>query len=176
MSGDDSHRILDRRKLLGGMALAGSAMASTPLLAATITPLKDLKKEADIACLYHCDFGDPARYLQMLQNISNHYSVYGANPFDVQIAIVTHAVGVKYFLDNLDNTPWKDDAPVANTFERVSSLSKSGLKVYLCDITFERQKIERAKARIADFISFVPSGVAAVAALQSRGYGYIKIG
>ena len=30
------------------------------------------KKDTDVACLYHCDFGDPQRFSQMLQNMHNH--------------------------------------------------------------------------------------------------------
>jgi uncharacterized protein len=50
------------------------------------------------------------------------------------------------------------------------------LKVYLCEITFTRLKIDPGKARQADFIRFVPSGVAAVGALQAKGFGYLKTG
>jgi uncharacterized protein len=164
---------LDRRALLGGVVLAGAS--ATAAVAQTITPLSDIKKEADVACLYHCDFGDPPRFVQMLQNISNHYSVYG-NPLDIQLAVVAHGQGLKFFLETLEGTTWKDEVMVPQIFQRVADLSKSGLKVYLCNITFERLKIDREKARKADFISMVPSGVAAVAALQAKGFAYLKVG
>jgi uncharacterized protein len=111
----------------------------------------------------------------MLQNIANHYSVYG-NPLDIQLAIVAHGQGIKFFLDTLEGTSWKDETTVPPMFQRVSDLAKSGLIVYLCNITFERQKLDRERARKADFIKFVPSGVAAVAALQSKGFAYLKVG
>ncbi|MCA0405736.1 MAG: DsrE family protein [Proteobacteria bacterium] len=167
---------VDRRALLGTLALLGSAHAASAQTAPAVRPLSDLKKEADVACVYHVDYGDPPRFVQTLTNISNHYSAYGANPFDLQIAIVAHGPGVKFFLENLENTPWKEEVMVPQIFERVEAVSKQGLKVYLCNITFERQKIDRAKARKADFISFVPSGVASVAALQAKGFAYMKIG
>ena len=164
---------VDRRALLGTLAVgAATAAVAQP----AIKPLSDLKKEADAACVYHVDYGDPPRFVQTLTNISNHYSAYGANPFDLQIALVAHGPGVKFFLENLENTPWKEDVMVPQIFERVESVSKQGLKIYLCNITFERQKIDRDKARKRDFISFVPSGVATVAALQTKGFAYIKIG
>jgi uncharacterized protein len=169
----------NRRSVLGGAALAGTAVAAAAVANATpaIMNLKDLKKEADVACLYHCDFGDLARFGQMLNNVANHYSVYGSNPFDVQLAIVTHGPGVKFFMDSLEGSPWKDEATaIAPTVARIDALSKSGLKIYMCDITFTRLNLDRAKARKADFISFVPSGVATVAALQSKGFAYLKVG
>lgn len=167
---------LDRRALLGGIVFAGGAMASSAALAApAMLSFDALKKEAETACVYHCDFGDPARFMQMISNISNHYSVYGGNPFDVQLVIVAHGPGVKFFLQDLGATPWKDESLPPESFERVQDVAKNGLRVYLCDITFERLKLDRQKAHKADFISFVPSGVATVAVLQGKGFAYIKI-
>jgi uncharacterized protein len=164
---------VDRRALLGTLAVgAASAAAAQP----AIQPLSALKKEADVACVYHVDYGDPPRFVQTLTNISNHYSAYGANPFDLQIALVAHGPGVKFFLESLENTPWKEEVMVPQIFERVEAIAKLGVKVHLCNITFERQKIDRDKARKRDFITFVPSGVATVAALQAKGFAYMKIG
>lgn len=168
----------DRRTVLGGLALTGSVFAGSGSRAAPlILPLSELKKEAEVACVYHCDFGEPGRISQMLNNIANHYQAYGADPFAVQLAVVAHSAGVKFMLEKLDATPWKDDAAaIPALFEKAVNLAKNGLKVYLCDITFERLKLERANARVAPFISFVPSGVATVAALQSKGFAYLKAG
>ena len=47
--------------------------------------------------------------------------------------------------------------------------------MHLCEITFKRLNIDPAKARNVSFIDFVPSGVATIAALQSKGFGYIKV-
>ncbi|MGE7468708.1 DsrE family protein [Bosea sp. NPDC003192] len=165
-----------RRALM--LAAAGVSAAATPVLAAPRqTALADLKKEADVACLYHCDFGDPQRFVQMLQNIANHYSAYGADPFALQLAIVAHGAGVKFFLESLDGTSWSEEAAaIPKIFERVEDVAKNGLKVHLCEITFSRLKIDKSRARKAEFVSFVPSGVAAVAAMQSKGFAYLKVG
>jgi intracellular sulfur oxidation DsrE/DsrF family protein len=100
--------------------------------------MADLKKEGDVACLYHCDYGDNARFAQTLNNISNHYSAYGADPFGLQLVIIAHSAAVKYFLSTLEGTPWKDETIDPALFERVIALAKNGLKVYLCEITFQR--------------------------------------
>ena len=166
----------NRRDLISALAIAGSgAVASRALAAPAMLSMSDIKKEADVACVYHCDFGEPARFSQLVNNISNHYSVYG-NPLEIQLALVTHSVGVRYFLTDWAGSPWKDEVLDPAIFERVVSVAKNGLKVYLCDITFQRLKLDRTKVHEADFLSFVPSGVATVAALQSKGFGYIKIG
>lgn len=168
---------IDRRQLIGGIAIASSLAAAGKAVAApSEVELKDLKKEGEVACLYHCDFGDPKRFDQMIGNIANHYSVYGADPFAVQLAIVAHGAGVKFFLTDLDGTPWKGDLIDPAVVERLANVAKNGLKVHLCAITFAKLNIDKAKARGDAYISFVPSGVAAVAALQSKGFGYIKVG
>ncbi len=167
---------IHRRHLLRVAAAAGAAGVAGAVAAAPIRmDLKSLKKDADVACLYHCDFGDPARFSQMLTNISNHFSVYG-NPIDIQLAIVAHGQGLKFFLESLEDTPWKDEKLPADLGQRIADLSRNGLTVYLCEITFTRLKIDQAKARTADFYKFVPSGVAAVGTLQAKGYGYLKTG
>lgn len=165
-----------RRRLIGGLAAAGAATFSAAAAAApAMLQIKDLKKDADTACVYHCDFGDNDRMLQLLNNVSNHYSVYGANPFDVQLVVVAHSAGIKYFLENWEGTPWARNTMDATAFERAQSLSKNGLKVHLCELTFKRLKVDMAKIRKAEFVSVVPSGVATVAALQSKGFAYIKV-
>lgn len=167
--------IPSRRGLLGA-AGAGLAVAATSAVAAPkALDLADIKKEADIACVYHCDFGDATRFDQMLTNIANHYSAYGADPFALQLAIVAHGAGVKFFLKDLEATAWAGDGAALKSFERVEGLAKSGLKIHLCEITFQRNKIDKANARDFPFISFVPSGVAAVAVLQAKGFSYLKI-
>lgn len=174
----DNALISSRRGLLAAAA-SGFAAAATASAAAAAAPqigLADLKKEADIACVYHCDFGDPPRFVQMLTNISNHYSAYGADPFALQIVVVAHGAGVKFFLNSLEGTSWAEEVMVPKIFERIEDVAKNGLKVHLCEITFQRNKIDKSRAREASFISFVPSGVAAVAALQAKGFAYMKIG
>lgn len=172
----DCSGTLSRRGLLVAAASSIAVAATTASAAPQALSLADIKKEADVACVYHCDFGDPARFDQMLTNIANHYSAYDADPFALQLAIVAHGGGIKFFLKDLEGTNWAGEAAATKFPERIESLAKIGLKVHLCEITFKRNKIDRTKAREAAFISFVPSGVAAVAALQAKGFAYMKIG
>lgn len=172
----DNAVIPSRRGLLAAAA-SGLAVAATSAAAAPKElNLADIKKEADVACVYHCDFGEAARFDQMLTNIANHYSAYGADPFALQLAIVAHGAGVKFFLKDLEGTSWVGDSAALKAFDRVEALAKNGLKIHLCEITFQRNKIDKTKARDVPFASFVPSGVAAVAALQAKGFAYLKVG
>jgi len=166
-----------RRGFLGALAVSGATIAASRAMAAPEkVKLSDLKKDTDIACLYHCDFGDPKRFGQLLTNMNNHLSVYEFDNMRVKLVIVTHGAGVQFFLDDLIGTPWADNKIDPDLYKRFTGLTKFGVEAYLCEITFKRNKIDPAKAKQDSFLKFVPSGVATVAELQAKGFGYIKVG
>lgn len=170
---------IDRRNIIAGLAVAGGALAAQSAAATaetSVLDLKTVKKDTEIACVYHCDFGEPGRIGQMITNIDNHLSVYDYDPFKAKIVVVAHGQGIKPFLDNFEGTPWAKDVPAPALFERFQNLAKIGVEVYLCQITFKRNKIELSKARTEPFIKLVPSGVASLGELQAKGFGYIKVG
>jgi intracellular sulfur oxidation DsrE/DsrF family protein len=166
-----------RRGFLGALAASGATLTATQLAAAPDKlNLAEIKKDSEIACLYHCDFGQPQRFGQMLTNINNHLSVYEFDPFKVKIVIVAHGAGLKFFLEDLSDTPWAKETIDPELYQRVVGLSKYGVEAYLCEITYKRQNIDMAKTRKDAFLKFVPSGVATVAFLQSKGFAYLKVG
>jgi uncharacterized protein len=167
---------INRRLLLLWSAVAGMGAASAAGAAPKRLEFGDLKKEADVNALYHCDFGDQARFAQMLNNINNHLSAYEFDPFKAKIVIVTHAAGVKFFLKDLSGTPWEKETINPELNARVEALAKYGVEVYVCEITFKRLKIDMAKLSDAPYLRIVTSGVATVAELQGKGYAYLKIG
>lgn len=167
---------LTRRGAIGAIA-SGTVLASAGAVAMPPSiKMADLKKDTDIACLYHCDFGDDARYDAMLRNINNHLSVYDSDPFALKIVIVAHAAGIKYHLKTLEGTTWAKSKIDPDFDKRTAALGQLGVDVLLCRLTFERNKIDLALAKDAPYIKIVPSGVATVAALQAKGYGYLKVG
>ena len=170
---------IDRRHVITGIAVAGGAVAAAASAKAQKLPTLDMtkvKKDTDVACVYHCDFGDPGRVGQMITNIDNHLSVYDYDPFKAKIVVVAHGQGVKPFLDNFQGTPWVNDKQEPALLERFRNIAKLGVEVYLCAITFKRNNIDPAKARNEAFIKMVPSGVATVAELQGKGFAYLKVG
>ena len=100
-----------RREIIGAMAASGAALASTAGVRANpaLIDLAQIRKETDIACVYHCDFGDPQRFSQMLQNMLNHYAAYEFDSFRLKLVVVAHAAGIKFFLADRTGTPWEQD-------------------------------------------------------------------
>lgn len=166
-----------RRNFIGALALSGATIGASRALANPgKLDLASLKKDTDVACLYHCDFGDPARFSQMLTNINNHLSAYEFDPMRIKIVIVAHGAGIKFFLEDLSGTTWENDKIDPDIYKRFVGLTKFEVEAYLCQITYTRQKIDPSKTRKDAFLKFVPSGVATVAELQSKGFAYLKIG
>ena len=165
-----------RRTLFGLVGLAGAGWATNRANAGPgQTDLAKVNKDTDVACLYHCDFGDPQRFSQALQNINNHYSVYEYDPMKLKVVIVAHGASIKFFLNDLAGTPWEKETIDPEIYTRLVGLTKFGLEAYLCQITYRRLGIDPNKTRNDRFLSFVPSGVATVAELQTKGFAYLKV-
>src|SRR5918911_2398432 len=101
-----------RRGLLGAASVAvASLVAGTRISFAGNKQLafSDMNKGKGTSCLYHCDFGDPQRFAQVLNNINNHFGAYDNDPNKIKIVIVTHSAGIKFFLTDLKDTPWEKE-------------------------------------------------------------------
>jgi uncharacterized protein len=167
-----------RRELVGAIAAAGAGLVAAGNARAekATLDLGTVSKDTDFACLYHCDFGDPQRFSQMLQNMLNHYSSYDYDSMKLKLVIVAHGPGLKFFLADLAGTPWERETIDPDLYKRFTGLAKYGAEAYLCRITYQRLKIDPEKTRADSFLKFVPSGVRSAAELQSKGFAYIKTG
>ena len=155
----------------GGLAVQAANAAGPPMV-----PTQDLAKDSDVACVYHCDFGDVRRFSQMLDNIRNHLEAYRFDTLAFHISIVAHAAGIRFFLADLAGTPWAADPIDPDISARMAALGKYGVLGLLCATTFAKNGLSHDRARAEPWLRMVPSGVAAVGALQAKGYGYMKIG
>jgi intracellular sulfur oxidation DsrE/DsrF family protein len=166
-----------RRKFIGALAVSGATLAASRAKAAPVNlDAAAIKKDTDIACLYHCDFGDPDRFSQLITNMNNHLSVYEFDPMRIKLVLVAHGAGIKFFLEDRSGTVWEKDQISEDLYKRFVGLTKFGVEAYLCQITYKRQNIDLGKTRKDAFLKFVPSGVATIAELQSKGFAYLKVG
>ena len=165
-----------RRGLFGLVALAASGLAASAGEGNRKLKFSDFKKFPGSAALYHVDFGDAIRFSQVLNNITNHFAAYNNDPSKLKLVIVAHSQGVKYFMNDLSGSPWEKEVVDPAIYKRFVELTTLGLEAYLCEVTFKRLKLDPGKAKVEPFISWVPSGVATVGDLQTRGYSYLKVG
>ncbi len=169
---------VDRRSVVGALVTAGATVGVTGV-ADALPPelrLRDLQLKSQFGCLYHCDFGDHARFSQQLRNINNHFAAYNYDQRVLKLVIVAHSAGIKFFLKDLADTPWAQETIDPELLSRTMSLTQHGLEVYLCKVTFATLKIDLGKARTDSYIRLVPSGIATASALQAKGYSYLKVG
>lgn len=166
---------IPRRAL--GAAIAASGLATVSAMAAPAAlKLDQIEKDADSACVYHLDFGDPRRYSQLLDNVRNHFAEYDFSPMALKLVIVAHSAGIKFFLSDLAGTPWAADKVDPDLAKRMEALAMYGVQVMLCRTTFEKNNIAPDRALPAAWLRMVQSGVATVSALQNKGFSYVKVG
>src|SRR3954451_13726342 len=165
-----------RRGMIGALAASGAGLATAALAAPGTLDLATVKKDTDLACLYHFDFGDPHRFSAMLQNMNNHFSAYDFDAFKLKLVMVVHSAGIKFFLDDLAGTPWEKDSIDPDIYKRFVALTKYGVEAYLCQITYKRLKIDPAKTRKDEFLKCVRTGVGPVAELRAKSFAYLKVG
>ena len=97
-----------RRDMLGAVVTTGAALGAAAVAQAEPKqlPIQGMRKTAQNATVYHCDFGDAGRFSQQLRNIGNHLAVYNNDPRALKVVIVAHSAGIKFFLKDLADTPW----------------------------------------------------------------------
>ena len=136
--------------LFAGLLLGAAALGA---FAAPGDPIK---------VVYHMNEG-VERAPQAIRNIRNHLN---ADP-KAKIVVVSHAAGINFLIRDA-----KDAG--GNPFEvAVQDLSARGVEFRVCEYTLKSRNMD--KKQMIDDITYVPSGVAEVARLQSQeGYAYLK--
>ena len=117
--------------------------------------------------VYHINYkgGDNgALYMAAMGNIQNHIAAIGADKIDLKV--VMHGDGLEILKDAKENEKLRD---------RVKGLKAMQVDFAVCKNTLVGRKIDY-KADLYDVSEndIVPSGVAELAVLQSKGYAYIK--
>jgi len=114
--------------------------------------------------VYHINYDDEKQLGAALRNVNNHIKAVGADKLDIKV--VMHGKGVT--LLKIANTD-------LDMQQKVIGLKKDGVKFNVCNNTLVGKKIDY-KNDLFDVSKedIVASGVAEVAALQKKGYAYIK--
>ena len=145
------------KKFVSLTALALLALGSSSMVLAA--GAGDIQK-----VVYHINYGDETLLNAALGNARNHIAAVGKDKIDMKI--VMHGNGLdllKIANNNLDMQ------------QKVINLKKDGVDFAVCKNTLTGKKISY-KNDLFDVSEsdIVPSGVAEVAILQSKGYAYIK--
>jgi hypothetical protein len=117
--------------------------------------------------VYHINYTggeDDKAYLAAMRNIRNHIETVGKDKLDIKV--VLHGDGVGLLKSAKTSDPLKT---------AVVGLKSDNVGFQVCNFTLTGRKIDPAKDLFDVFgEDIVPSGVAEVAHLQTKGYAYIK--
>lgn len=114
--------------------------------------------------VYHINYDDPKGLKAAVGNIQNHINAVGKANLDLRV--VLHGNGVALLVLA------KEDLVMQ---EKIDSLKGQGVKFNVCNNTLQGRKMnyQRDLFGVGEK-DIVPSGVAEIAALQAKGYVYIK--
>lgn len=114
--------------------------------------------------VYHINYDDPKALKGAMGNVQNHINAVGKQNLDLRV--VLHGNGVALL------ALAKEDLVMQ---EKIDSLKAQGIKFNVCNNTLRGRKIDYKKDLFGvGEQDIVPSGVAEIAALQAKGYVYIK--
>ncbi len=138
--------------LLGLLALGATGCATTAA--------KDDKMKA----VYHINTDDPKILKAALGNVQNHINAIGKDKADIKVVMHGNGLALLQLANN------DQDAK-----SKVDNLKLQGVAFNVCANTLKGKKLNY-KTDLYDVSEkdIVPSGVAEIAILQSKGYAYIK--
>lgn len=114
--------------------------------------------------VYHLNSKDIDTQKDVLRNSQNHINAIGKDKLDLRI--VMHAGGINVLKTALTDVEVKG---------QIDNLKLQGVKFVVCKVTLDRNKIDYKKDLYdVSEKDLVPSGVAEIALLQEKGFGYVK--
>ncbi|MBT8126744.1 MAG: DsrE family protein [Gammaproteobacteria bacterium] len=126
--------------------------------------------------VYHVNYDDPKKQAGALRNIQNHINAVGKDNLDIKV--VLHGNGLAMLLepDSLEKlTKFKHANADETMTAKIDGLKNQGVSFQVCDNTVRGRKVDvQTDLYNVSQDDIVPSGVAEVAALQQKGYVYIK--
>jgi intracellular sulfur oxidation DsrE/DsrF family protein len=114
--------------------------------------------------VYHINYDDPKKQKGAMRNIQNHINAVGKEKLDLQV--VMHGNGLSLLARASEDM---------NFQSQVLNLKGQGIEFKVCANTLRDRKISYEDDLFdVNKADIVPSGVAELADLQSKGYSYIK--
>jgi hypothetical protein len=114
------------------------------------------------------------RLFKGVPNMINHFKENGT---DVDSVVVVHGGAYKFFVDNLDRSPyWTDETLVDRQEEMHEGLMKLvelGVKFEICEAGLRRNGV--LSEDLYSFVKTIPSSMIGLATWQNKGFAYIPL-
>ena len=124
--------------------------------------------------VYHVNYYNAKKQAGALRNIQNHINAVGKENLDLKV--VLHGNGVSLLLDPdaFAETKMKEGNADDQMQAKIAGLKDQGVQFNVCANTLKGRKVNVEDLYDTSKADIVPSGVAELAILQSKGYAYIK--
>lgn len=159
--------------LAAPLVLAADGMAGLTGMAG-MAGASQASRYAHQKVVYHINYYGAKKQAGALRNIQNHINAVGAENLDVKVVLHGNGVAVLLEPDGLEGSKMKEANADDEMQARVAGLKQQGVAFNVCANTLKGRKVDAAYLYDTDNADIVPSGVAELAHLQSRGYTYIK--
>lgn len=115
---------------------------------------------------------------KVLQGIAYHKAHYEGNLEKLDVAVVIHGDAYKFFVKDLKNSPYKNDATLAKAHDALSKRIATMANTYeveflMCEATMKTLKID--KSNVYDFVKLTPNSTIGLIDKQNEHYAYIPI-
>lgn len=149
------------------------------LLLLALSSLLNAEEEVVKKVVFELTTGDQKAFEQkVLSGIVKQKDYYESKMEELDVAVVIHGDAYKFFIKNLDASPYRDDQELKTVQESFFKRLKSAVENYkvkflMCQAGMNHLNI--AKDNIYDFVSFVPTSTIGLIDKQSEGYTYVPI-
>jgi intracellular sulfur oxidation DsrE/DsrF family protein len=146
-----------KKTFVAVLAMTGLAMGAAAGLAQAAEAAKEYK------AVYHLNSDDIKHHKAFLGNVQNHINAVGKDKLDLRV--VMHGPGLAI----LQNAKTDNDIQ-----SKIDNLKLQGVSFNVCANTLKSKNIDKKDLYDVSDKDIVPSGVAELAILQSKGYAYVK--
>ncbi|MCX7760168.1 MAG: DsrE family protein [Hydrogenothermaceae bacterium] len=123
--------------------------------------------------------GDINRFkMYLLSGVANSAEYYKNNLKELKVVVVIHGDAYKFFIKDINNSPYKDDKLLIENQKEIESklnyLSKNyGIKFVMCEQGMKGRKID--PKTLYPFVELVENAFIALVDWQNKGYAYIPL-
>ncbi|DAB39320.1 MAG TPA: DsrE family protein [Sulfuricurvum sp.] len=115
---------------------------------------------------------------KVLQGIAYHKAHYEGKLEKLDVAVVIHGDAYKFFIKDLKNSPYKNDASLAKAHEDLSKRIATMANTYeveflMCEATMRTLKIDQSN--VYDFVKMTPNSTIGLIDKQNEHFAYIPI-
>lgn len=115
---------------------------------------------------------------KVLSGIASFKAHYEGQLEELEVAVVIHGSAYKFFINDLNKSPYKTDKELAKVHKDIKTRLTSMSEIYeveflMCDI--QRKKLKIEKDNLYKFVELAPNSTIALINKQNEGYVYIPI-